>query len=72
MKKNIDENILLMLLRLHQGCDHPLFVKSHLSISTWRCCVEAVTKLPREKLISLINRLEGSLALCGLYNDVLE
>lgn len=71
VKKNY-VNILLMLLRLRQACDHPLLVKSCLSISTWRSSVEAARKLPTEKQIDLINRLEGSLALCGICNDAPE
>lgn len=71
VKKNY-VNILLMLLRLRQACDHPLLVKSCLSISTWRSSAEAARKLPREKQIELINHLEGSLALCGICNDAPE
>lgn len=71
VKKNY-VNILLMLLRLRQACDHPLLAKSCLSISNWRSSAEAARKLPREKQIDLINRLEGSLALCGLCNDAPE
>jgi hypothetical protein len=59
VKKNY-VNILLMLLRLRKACDHPLLVKSCLSISTWRSSVEEARKLPTEKQIDLINRLEGS------------
>lgn len=71
VKKNY-VNILLMLLRLRQACDHPLLVKSCLSISTWRSSAEAARKLPREKQIDLINHLEGPLALCGICNDAPE
>lgn len=60
-------NILLMLLRLRQACDHPLLVKRYNSNSLWRS-VEMAKKLPREKQMSLMKCLEASLALCGICN----
>eukprot|EP01018_Ginkgo_biloba_P022585 Gb_33076 [translate_table: standard] len=65
-------NILLMLLRLRQACDHPRLVKGCSSDSTWRSSAEAARKLPREKQIDLMNCLEGSLAICGMCNDAPE
>lgn len=62
-------NILLMLLRLRQACDHPLLVKGYDSNSVWRSSVETAKKLPREKQICLLNCLEASLAICGICND---
>ncbi|KAF7803513.1 helicase-like transcription factor CHR28 isoform X2 [Senna tora] len=62
-------NILLMLLRLRQACDHPLLVKRYNSNSLWRSSVEMAKKLPREKQVSLLKCLEASLALCGICND---
>ncbi|KAK9267856.1 hypothetical protein L1049_010293 [Liquidambar formosana] len=62
-------NILLMLLRLRQACDHPLLVKGYDSNSVWRTSVETAKKLPREKQIFLLNCLEASLAICGICND---
>ncbi|KAJ4703417.1 Helicase-like transcription factor CHR28 [Melia azedarach] len=62
-------NILLMLLRLRQACDHPLLVKGFDSNSLLRSSVEMANKLPREKQIYLLNCLEASLALCGICND---
>ncbi|KAK7362904.1 hypothetical protein VNO77_05029 [Canavalia gladiata] len=62
-------NILLMLLRLRQACDHPLLVKRYNSNSLWRSSVEMAKKLPQEKQISLLKCLEASLALCGICND---
>lgn len=61
-------NILLMLLRLRQACDHPLLVKRYSSNSQWRSSVEMAKKLPQEKQISLLKCLEASLALCGICN----
>ncbi|KAL5162799.1 Helicase-like transcription factor CHR28 [Glycine soja] len=62
-------NILLMLLRLRQACDHPLLVKRYNSNSLWRSSVEMAKKLPQEKQISLLKCLEVSLALCSICND---
>ncbi|TKY59320.1 SWI/SNF-related matrix-associated actin-dependent regulator of chromatin [Spatholobus suberectus] len=62
-------NILLMLLRLRQACDHPLLVKRYNSNSLWRSSVEVAKRLPQEKQISLLKCLEASLALCGICND---
>ncbi|KAJ4980414.1 hypothetical protein NE237_031251 [Protea cynaroides] len=62
-------NILLMLLRLRQACDHPLLVKGYDSSSIWRSSVEVAKKLPRDKQMDLLNCLEGCLAICGICND---
>ncbi|KAF1872938.1 hypothetical protein Lal_00016044 [Lupinus albus] len=62
-------NILLMLLRLRQACDHPLLVKHYNTDSLWRTSAELAKKIPQEKQISLLKCLEASLALCGICND---
>ncbi|CAN4116623.1 unnamed protein product [Withania somnifera] len=62
-------NILLMLLRLRQACDHPLLVGGSNSGSVRRSSIEEAKKLPREKLTDLLNCLEASLAICGLCSD---
>ncbi|KAK7252182.1 hypothetical protein RIF29_35960 [Crotalaria pallida] len=62
-------NILLMLLRLRQACDHPLLVKRYNSDSLWKSSVETAKKIPQETLTSLLKCLESSLALCGICND---
>ncbi|XVF40552.1 hypothetical protein PTKIN_Ptkin01aG0122800 [Pterospermum kingtungense] len=61
-------NILLMLLRLRQACDHPLLVRGFDSNSSWRSSIETAKKLPQEKLTFLLSCL-SSLALCGICND---
>ncbi|XP_022724463.1 helicase-like transcription factor CHR28 isoform X2 [Durio zibethinus] len=61
-------NILLMLLRLRQACDHPLLVRGFDSNSSWRSSIETAKKLPQEKLKFLLSCL-SSLALCGICND---
>ncbi|KAF3451531.1 hypothetical protein FNV43_RR07626 [Rhamnella rubrinervis] len=62
-------NILLMLLRLRQACDHPLLVKPFDSQSLLRSSVEMAKKLSRDEQINLLNCLEASLAICGICND---
>ncbi|KAG8385577.1 hypothetical protein BUALT_Bualt03G0059600 [Buddleja alternifolia] len=62
-------NILLMLLRLRQACDHPLLVKGFNSTSKMASSIEMAKKLPREKHIFLLNCLEASLAICGICSD---
>ncbi|CAI9292704.1 unnamed protein product [Lactuca saligna] len=62
-------NILLMLLRLRQACDHPLLVKDCIPTTNRRLCVEKAKELPSEKLNTLLNCLEASLAICGICND---
>lgn len=61
-------NILLMLLRLRQACDHPLLVKPFDSQSLLRSSVEMAKKLSRDEQINLLNCLEASLAICGICN----
>ncbi|XP_019440268.1 PREDICTED: helicase-like transcription factor CHR28 isoform X4 [Lupinus angustifolius] len=65
-------NILLMLLRLRQACDHPLLVKRYNSNSLWKSSVETEMKLPQEEQLSLLKCLETSLALCGICNVSLQ
>ncbi|KAJ8761391.1 hypothetical protein K2173_001522 [Erythroxylum novogranatense] len=62
-------NILLMLLRLRQACDHPLLVRDLDSNTFGRSSVEMAKKLSQEKQLHLLNCLEGSLAICGICND---
>ncbi|WRX27929.1 SNF2 [Theobroma cacao] len=61
-------NILLMLLRLRQACDHPLLVRGFDSNSLCSSSIETAKKLPEEKLTFLLSCL-ASLALCGICND---
>ncbi|CAN8321317.1 unnamed protein product [Cochlearia groenlandica] len=61
-------NILLMLLRLRQACDHPQLVKGYNSDSVGKESEEAVKKLPRDSRVSLLNRLQSS-PICCVCND---
>ncbi|KAF3602787.1 hypothetical protein F2Q69_00037826 [Brassica cretica] len=62
-------NILLMLLRLRQACDHPQLVHRSTSDPYGKESVEAVQRLPKEARINLLNRLESSSAICNICND---
>ncbi|KAL2467254.1 SNF2 domain-containing protein/helicase domain-containing protein/zinc finger protein-related [Abeliophyllum distichum] len=62
-------NILLMLLRLRQACDHPLLISGFSTDSKTTSSVEMAKKLPREKQVCLLNCLEASLAICGICSD---
>ncbi|KAI4368176.1 hypothetical protein MLD38_016763 [Melastoma candidum] len=62
-------NILLMLLRLRQACDHPLLVKGNASNSSSKSSIQMARKLPREKQMHLLKCLEASLAICGICSD---
>ncbi|CAN8268981.1 unnamed protein product [Cochlearia groenlandica] len=62
-------NILLMLLRLRQACDHPQLVKGYNSDPVGKVSVEAVKRLPREAQINLLNRLESTSAICSDCDD---
>nr|XP_043623505.1 helicase-like transcription factor CHR28 [Erigeron canadensis] len=66
-------NILLMLLRLRQACDHPLLVvRGRNSSSEWMSSLEKAKKLPPEKRTYLLNCLEASSAICSICNDPSE
>ncbi|KAL7606814.1 helicase-like transcription factor CHR28 [Lactuca sativa] len=62
-------NILLMLLRLRQACDHPLLVRGCSSNSEWKSSLDKAKKLPPEKRVRLLNCLEASLAICSICSD---
>ncbi|KAK9064239.1 hypothetical protein SSX86_015619 [Deinandra increscens subsp. villosa] len=62
-------NILLMLLRLRQACDHPLLVRGCRSSTDWMLSVGKAKQLPQDKLNRLLNCLEASLAFCSICND---
>lgn len=61
-------NILLLLLRLRQACDHPLLCEGHGSDSIEKIALDAAKKLPKEKLNSLLELLEFSSPICGICN----
>ncbi|KAG2645036.1 hypothetical protein PVAP13_2KG394400 [Panicum virgatum] len=62
-------NILLMLLRLRQACDHPLLVKGNQSEYVGDGSIEMAKQLPKEVVIDLLAKVEVGSALCTLCND---
>ncbi|KAL5228735.1 hypothetical protein ABZP36_017000 [Zizania latifolia] len=65
-------NILLMLLRLRQACDHPHLVRGHESTSNWMSSLEMAKKLPMERQQALLICLQSCSAICALCNDAPE
>lgn len=61
-------NILLMLLRLRQACDHPLLVKGFSSESVSKVSTRMAKNLPKDMQANLLNLLE-SLSICCLCSD---
>nr|GEW86031.1 helicase-like transcription factor CHR28 [Tanacetum cinerariifolium] len=61
-------NILLMLLRLRQACDHPLLVKGFSSESVSRVSTRMAKNLPKDMQENLLDLLE-SLNICCLCSD---
>ncbi|KAL7586262.1 hypothetical protein Lser_V15G36865 [Lactuca serriola] len=61
-------NILLMLLRLRQACDHPLLVKGFSSESVSRVSTRMAKNLPKDMQSNLLNLLE-TLTICHLCKD---
>ncbi|OIW06805.1 hypothetical protein TanjilG_11530 [Lupinus angustifolius] len=62
-------NILLMLLRLRQACDHPLLVKDYNSNPVGQDSIEMAKRLPRDLLINLFKELDTTSAICHVCND---
>ncbi|CAM8987954.1 unnamed protein product [Rhodiola kirilowii] len=62
-------NILLMLLRLRQACDHPLLVKGFNSDFVGKEAYKMARSLPRDMLFNLLNLLESSKAICRVCDD---
>jgi len=60
-------NILLMLLRLRQACDHPRLVKDIDSDPVGKDSVEMAKRLPREMQINLFNCLDST-SICHICN----
>ncbi|KAL5722646.1 Helicase-like transcription factor chr28 [Ranunculus cassubicifolius] len=61
-------NILLMLLRLRQACDHPLLVKKgHTSEFVGKASVEMARQLTKDTLMNLLSLLEDPI--CSLCSD---
>ncbi|CAN6481877.1 unnamed protein product [Victoria cruziana] len=62
-------NILLLLLRLRQACDHPLLVQGYRSDSSNKLSTEGARKHPKDILTNLLKQLESSSAICAICSD---
>ncbi|EPS67509.1 hypothetical protein M569_07265, partial [Genlisea aurea] len=62
-------NILLMLLRLRQACDHPLLVKDFSNDPLGKDSSDMAKILPRDLTVNLLKNLEDSFAICHVCND---
>ncbi|CAM6092101.1 unnamed protein product [Calypogeia fissa] len=63
-------NILWMLLRLRQACDHPLLVKGQHHQSTQKVILDSAKKLSVEKRQHLLSLLEGNRDICPICSDI--
>ncbi|KAE9618533.1 putative DNA helicase chromatin remodeling SNF2 family [Lupinus albus] len=61
-------NILLMLLRLRQACDHPLLVKDYNSNPVGLDSFEMAKRLPRDLVTNLYMELDTTSAICHVCN----
>lgn len=59
-------NILVLLLRLRQACDHPLLLKGSQSNLIDSGSIEMAKQFPKETLIDLLEKLEGGPAICSI------
>ncbi|CAI0444051.1 unnamed protein product [Linum tenue] len=62
-------NILLMLLRLRQACDHPLLVKGFNSDSVQKVSVDMAKRLPMKMVLDLLDRVASHTAICRICSD---
>ncbi|KAL5216115.1 hypothetical protein ABZP36_007516 [Zizania latifolia] len=62
-------NILVLLLRLRQACDHPILLKGKRSDLINTRSIEVANQLPKETVINLLGNLEGNYAICSICSD---
>ncbi|GAA0163227.1 hypothetical protein LIER_19142 [Lithospermum erythrorhizon] len=62
-------NILLMLLRLRQACDHPLLAKGFKSDFVRKLSSEMVKDIPKDMVNRLLALLSSSSAICSVCAD---
>lgn len=66
--KNNYVNILWMLLRLRQACDHRQLVKGLSSHTPQESAIEAVEKLSEEERGRLLALAEANVSICSICN----
>ncbi|KAJ1272919.1 hypothetical protein BS78_06G239800 [Paspalum vaginatum] len=62
-------NILVLLLRLRQACDHPLLLNGQESDLIDDRSIETAKQLPKETVTNLLGMLERGPAICSMCND---
>ncbi|WVZ87280.1 hypothetical protein U9M48_033941 [Paspalum notatum var. saurae] len=62
-------NILVLLLRLRQACDHPLLLNGQESDLIDDKSIETAKQLPKETVTNLLEILERGPAICSMCND---
>jgi len=62
-------NILVLLLRLRQACDHPLLFKGQESDLIDNNSIEMAKQLPKETVTDLLEKLERGPAICSICSD---
>ncbi|RLM66307.1 putative ATP-dependent helicase C17A2.12-like [Panicum miliaceum] len=62
-------NILVLLLRLRQACDHPLLLKGQESDLINNNSIEMAKQLPKETVTDLLEKLERGPAICSICSD---
>uniref|UniRef100_J3M1N6 Uncharacterized protein n=2 Tax=Oryza brachyantha TaxID=4533 RepID=J3M1N6_ORYBR len=66
-------NILVLLLRLRQACDHPLLLNGKQSDLIDTGSIEVAKQLPKETVINLLRKLEGGgYEICSRCSDTPE
>lgn len=59
-------NILVLLLRLRQACDHPLLLKGQESKLIDNTSIEMAKKLPKDEVTNLLEKLESGPVICSI------
>ena len=59
-------NILVLLLRLRQACDHPLLFKGQESDLIDNNSIEMAKQLPKQTVTDLLEKLERGPAICSI------
>ncbi|KAL6651979.1 hypothetical protein ACP70R_010904 [Stipagrostis hirtigluma subsp. patula] len=62
-------NILVLLLRLRQACDHPILLKGQEEDLIDNASIEMAKQLPKETVTNLLEKLERDSAICSICSD---
>ncbi|GJN26356.1 hypothetical protein PR202_gb14282 [Eleusine coracana subsp. coracana] len=61
-------NILVLLLRLRQACDHPILLKGKESDLIDNTSIEMAKQLPKDEVTNLLEKLESGRVICSICN----